>query len=132
MPLKERRNLSIQHICQRPDCGVLFHPWRGREATQAYCSNDCSRAAGVYARLGTWPTPSAPSSVTNIASSKQIPHTDKATVPALPYDPEREVREWREEGERLAAMAAKLERVGAARRHEGRTITIGGRGAWVG
>ena len=44
MPLKERRNLSVQRICQRPDCGVLFHPWRGREATQPYCSNDCSRA----------------------------------------------------------------------------------------
>jgi hypothetical protein len=132
MPLRERHNLSVQHLCQRPDCGVLFHPWRGREATQAYCSNDCSRAAGVYARLGNWPIPTAPVPVTNSISSNQTPDAATATIPALPYDPEREVREWREEGERLAALASTLERTGAARRREGRTVTIGGRGAWVG
>jgi CRISP-associated protein Cas1 len=131
MPLKERRNLSVQHVCQRPECGVLFHPWRGREATQAYCSRDCSRAAGVYTQLGTWPTLTAPVPTTN-RDGNQTPHTDHATAPALPYDPEREVREWREEGKRLAALASTLERIGAARRREGRTVTLGGRGAWVG
>jgi hypothetical protein len=136
VPLKDRRNLSVQRTCQRPDCGVVFHPWRGRETTQPYCSRDCSRdcsrAAGVYAQLGTWPTPATPVPVTNNASSNRTPHTGTATVPALPYDPDREVREWREEGERLSKLAADLERIGTARRHEGRTITIGGRGAWVG
>jgi hypothetical protein len=50
MPLRERRNLTVQLVCQRPGCGTLFHPFRGRESgptLQKYCGHACSVAAGV-------------------------------------------------------------------------------------
>jgi CRISPR-associated protein Cas1 len=44
MPFKNRRSTALV-VCTL--CGREFHPFRGREETQRYCSLACSRAAGI-------------------------------------------------------------------------------------
>jgi CRISP-associated protein Cas1 len=77
MPLKERRNLAVTLTCQRPDCGVLFHPFRGRESgpnVQKYCRLACSRDAGSFAHTGRWPE-------RNPATGKVLPPSQRTQSP---------------------------------------------------
>src|SRR5260221_13847161 len=142
MPLKVRHTLSVQLTCQRPGCDVLFHPWRGREATQVYCSTDCSRAAGVFMHAGTWPklpargtftpTSESPPDTRSRSFAVRAEHVNSSSPWPEPYDSNRERAEWHEEGARLAQVTDRLERLAKTRRREGRTVTVGGHGAWLG
>jgi CRISP-associated protein Cas1 len=138
MPLRDRRNLNVQLVCQRPGCGVHFHPFRGRESgptLQKYCGHACSVAAGVYARLGTWPElragrpseTSADTSTTSLRDAAASLTADRFPAPP-PMSAEQTGQHWRERGERweLATTGA-LER--DARRGSGRTLILAGHGA---
>jgi CRISP-associated protein Cas1 len=128
MPLKERHNLTVRLTCQRPGCGVSFHPWRGREESQHYCSNDCSRAAGTFTRSGKWPK--LPS---NTRANVTLSESPSAPVPQValpePYDPDRERAQWLEAGERWERIAEVAEQTV---RGERRTLFVGGHGAYLG
>jgi CRISP-associated protein Cas1 len=138
MPLRERRNLTVQLVCQRPGCGVVFYPFRGRESgptLQKYCGHACSVAAGVYARLGTWPELRAGRPGDSGAGTSTTTQRDAAAsitadlFPALPLlSAEQTAKSWRERGERWEiATASALER--DARRTGARVLILAGHGA---
>ena len=128
MPFKERRALAVSRTCQRPECGTVFHPFRGREATQAYCSRDCSRAAGVHAATGKWPE-AVPSTPTVTRTASAITSTDppihSATQAAL-----LDIAEWCAIGEHYATLAERALARDSAR--NGRTLILAGQGSWLG
>ncbi|HEV2459905.1 MAG TPA: hypothetical protein VGS80_16225 [Ktedonobacterales bacterium] len=138
MPLRERRNLTVQLVCQRPGCGVVFHPFRGRESgpnVQKYCGHACSVAAGVYARLGNWPElragrPGGTGADTSTTTARDAAASiTRDLFPALPpISAEQAAQSWRERGERWEGVATSaLER--DARRGLGRTLILAGHGA---
>jgi CRISP-associated protein Cas1 len=141
MPLRERRNLTVKLTCQRPGCGVVFHPFRGRESgpnVQKYCGHACSVAAGVYARLGIWPemragtageTDGDTNTATTTARRGSAEPLTLDLLPALPLvSAEALGAAWRERGERWeVATTNAVER--EARRGTGRTLILAGHGA---
>jgi len=153
MPLKERRNLAVTLTCQRPGCGVLFHPFRGRESgtnIQQYCGLQCSRDAGSFAHTGRWPerdaatghviAPPVPAS----QRTQRIPGTQPAKLPQpatltpedaalVDFPPLGEAARaiWQDTGLRRAAQVAKRLQVEAGR-GDGRTIVLAGQASYLG
>ncbi len=121
MPLaaKNRRDLTTVLTCARPGCGATFNPWKSRAKPQFYCSLACSRAAGVFARRGTWP---------DLPTAATAPTTPIKEWHPEPFDQARVGQDWHEAGERYEQLTAKAldqeQRCGT-----GRTIVLAGYGA---
>jgi CRISP-associated protein Cas1 len=134
MPLANRRNPAVTLICQRPGCGTIFHPFRGRESgpnVQKYCGHQCAIEAGIFARTGVWPerTPASTPTVRPVRP-RQLTSEDEAL---LSFPPLGEVARaaWQEVGEHRAAQADKTLQIEQTR-GDGRTIILAGQGSYLG
>jgi CRISPR-associated protein Cas1 len=139
MPLANRRNPAVTLTCQRPGCGTIFHPFRGRESgpdVQKYCGHQCAVEAGVFARTGIWPDRTVqPDASTPCRSARspqphQLTPEDKALLTFPPLG-EAARAAWQEIGELRAAQADKALQIQQAR-GEGRTLILAGQGSYLG
>jgi CRISP-associated protein Cas1 len=158
MPLAYRRNPTVTLVCQRPGCGTVFHPFRGRESgenIQKYCGLACSRDAGSFAHTGRWPErnpatgnvlpPPVPAPA---RQSPQYTQPPQRTQPAQPPQPaalqgedaaflnfpplgEAARMAWQDTGLRRAAQVAKRLQIEAGH-SGGRTILLAGQGSYLG
>lgn len=121
-----RRNTALRLVCQRPGCGTVYAPMKGREPgkpnEQRFCSRECARSYGVYTRRGRWPEPA------------NVP----TPTPAEPPAQDMAVRlaafhEACEQAARDDAFAGRiLERDARQHGEQGRTLILAGMGAYLG
>jgi len=123
--LAHRRNPTATRVCIRPDCGTIYHPFRGREETPGYCSRECSRAAGTFAAHGVWPEP----------KSLSTPPTPARTGAGSTTSLEAQLAAFHAACEEAACEDTAADQAlsrDARTPGQGRTLVLAGQGAYLG